>query len=83
MGAEQYGTWLLISSITVYFTLLQLGVPMAKVRFVSMYYAKGEIEKSTRLSAPILFFFYDNSWNNNAIRHWYFISDRCLLSDTC
>jgi O-antigen/teichoic acid export membrane protein len=34
LGEEQYGVWLLISSVTGYFALLQLGVPMANVRFV-------------------------------------------------
>lgn len=44
LGEEQYGVWLLISSATGYFALLQLGVPLANVRFVSKHYARGEIE---------------------------------------
>lgn len=35
LGREQYGTWLLITSITGYLSLLVMGLPMASVRFVA------------------------------------------------
>jgi O-antigen/teichoic acid export membrane protein len=57
LGEQQYGVWLLISSVTGYFGLLQLGVPLANVRYVSKYYAQNDIKKvSEVLSSNILFF---------------------------
>lgn len=35
LGQEQYGTWILVASITSYLSMLALGVPMATVRFVA------------------------------------------------
>lgn len=39
LGQEQYGTWVLITSLTSYLTMLALGIPMATVRFVARYAA--------------------------------------------
>jgi len=57
LGEEQYGVWLLISSITGYFSLLQLGVPMANVRFISQYYACNEMEKVNEVVSTNFAFF--------------------------
>jgi len=57
LGEEQYGVWLLISSMTGYFALLQLGVPMANVRFVSKYYAQGDMEKVNEVVSSNFVFF--------------------------
>lgn len=57
LGEEQYGIWLLISSITGYFFLFQLGVPMANVRFVSMYYGQNDIEKLNEVVSSNFVFF--------------------------
>ncbi|APG26442.1 hypothetical protein A7E78_00310 [Syntrophotalea acetylenivorans] len=57
LGEEQYGVWLLISSITGYFALLQLGVPLANVRFISKYYARGEIDKLNEVFSSNFAFF--------------------------
>jgi O-antigen/teichoic acid export membrane protein len=57
LGDEQYGIWLLISSITSYFFLFQLGVPMANVRFVSKYRALGEEEKVNEVVSSNFIFF--------------------------
>jgi O-antigen/teichoic acid export membrane protein len=35
LGRDLYGTWLLITSITGYLSLLAMGLPMASVRFVA------------------------------------------------
>lgn len=35
LGREQYGTWILVASVTSYLSMLALGVPMATVRFVA------------------------------------------------
>ena len=57
MGEAQSGVWLLISSVTGYFALLQLGVPMANVRFVSQYYAQGDFEKVNQTVSSNFAFF--------------------------
>lgn len=45
MGESQYGVWLLIASLTGYFSLLQLGMPISVVRHLSRYYAEKDFEK--------------------------------------
>lgn len=57
LGEEQYGVWLLISSATGYFSLLQMGVPMANVRFISKHYAKQEFDELNEVVCTNLFFF--------------------------
>ncbi len=57
LGEEQYGIWLLISSVTGYFTLIQVGVPLANVRFVSKYYAQGDYKRLNEILGTILFLF--------------------------
>jgi len=57
LGEEQYGVWLLISSATGYFSLLQMGVPMANVRFISRHYARNEYEQLNEVVCTNLFFF--------------------------
>lgn len=57
LGEEQYGVWLLISSATGFFSLLQMGVPMANVRFISKYYAKKEYDLLNEVVCTNLFFF--------------------------
>ena len=48
LGQDQYGTWILIASITSYLSMLALGVPMATVRFVARYSSGGEQEELDR-----------------------------------
>lgn len=57
LGEEQYGVWLLITSTTGYFSLLQMGVPLANVRFVSKYFAQKDYEKLSEVVCTNLFFF--------------------------
>jgi O-antigen/teichoic acid export membrane protein len=45
LGADGYGTWILITSINGYLGLLVLGVPMASVRYFAQHIAKGDDEK--------------------------------------
>jgi len=45
MGESQYGVWLLIASLTGYFSLLQLGIPISIVRHISKYYATKDYNK--------------------------------------
>lgn len=57
LGEEQYGVWLLIASITGYFALIQMGVPLANVRFISKYYAEGDFEKLNEVLGSNIFLF--------------------------
>lgn len=42
LGAEGYGTWALITSMTGYISFLALGVPMACVRYLAQHVAEGD-----------------------------------------
>lgn len=37
LGQDQYGTWILIATLTGYLSMLALGIPMATVRFVARF----------------------------------------------
>ena len=45
LGDERYGTWLLITALTGYISLLSLGVPMACVRFLAQHVTEGDTKK--------------------------------------
>ncbi len=45
LGREGYGTWTLIASMTGYFSLLALGVPMACVRYLAQHVAERDTAK--------------------------------------
>lgn len=49
LGHDQYGTWLLITSLTSYLSLLALGVPMATVRFVAKFAVGSDEEGLNRV----------------------------------
>jgi O-antigen/teichoic acid export membrane protein len=59
LGAEQYGVWLVITSLTGYLTLLQLGVPMASVRFLTQAIERGDNHQTNVVVASCagLYFF--------------------------
>lgn len=57
LGEEQYGIWIYISSVTGYFYFMQLGVPLANVKFVSKYHASNEPDKVNEVLSSNLFFF--------------------------
>ena len=48
LGADAYGTWMLITAMTGYLSLLILGVPMASVREFATHVAEGDQEKLGR-----------------------------------
>ena len=53
---EGYGVWVLVSSLSGYFSLVQMGVGPALVKYVSEYNAKGDMEAvSGTMSAGIAF----------------------------
>jgi O-antigen/teichoic acid export membrane protein len=49
LGAEGYGTWTLIVSLTGYINLMALGVPMACVRYLAGPVAKGDKPQVNRV----------------------------------
>lgn len=57
LGDEQYGVWLLIVSITGYLYLLQVGVPVASVRYLSEHYYKHEYDEYNKVLSTNLVFF--------------------------
>jgi len=48
LGQEGYGTWLLITSMTGYISLLAMGVPMACVRYLAQHVAEGDARKANQ-----------------------------------
>lgn len=57
LGNEIYGIWVLIVSITEYFTVLDLGVSTALIRFISKYEAQGNRELSRKVYSNSFVFF--------------------------
>lgn len=57
LGAELYGIWTLIIQITGYFTVLDLGVNTAIVRFISMYAAQQDEHHANEIYNTALLFF--------------------------
>lgn len=45
LGEDAYGTWMLITAMTGYLSLLVLGVPMASVRSFAQHVAEGDTKK--------------------------------------
>ena len=43
LGQSAYGLWVLVASITVYFSMLDMGFGVAQVKFVAKYRARGDI----------------------------------------
>src|SRR5687768_18505708 len=42
LGQSAYGLWILVASVTVYFSMLDMGYGVAQVRFVAKYRAHGD-----------------------------------------
>ena len=42
LGQSAYGLWILVASVTVYFSMLDLGYGVAQVRFAAKYRAQGD-----------------------------------------
>lgn len=51
LGQEQYGVWLLITSMTGYLGLLLLGIPMASVRFITRYVTEKDYDEMNAMIA--------------------------------
>ena len=57
LGSELYGIWTLIIQITGYFTVLDLGVNTAIVRFISMYVAQQDEQHANEIYNTAFLFF--------------------------
>lgn len=57
LGNENYGLWTLIGSITGYFTVLDLGVNTALVRFISKYESQKKSELARKIYSNAFIFF--------------------------
>ena len=44
LGPSAYGLWVLVASITVYFSMFDLGYGVAQVRFAAKYRAQGDVK---------------------------------------
>ncbi len=51
LGQEQYGVWLLVTSMTGYLALLLLGIPMASVRYITRYVAEKNYDEMNTMIA--------------------------------
>lgn len=51
LGQEQYGVWLLVSSMTGYLGLLLLGIPMASVRYITRYVTEKNYDEMNAMIA--------------------------------
>ncbi len=58
LGNEAYGIWVLIVSITSYFTILDFGINTAVVKYVSEYLVKRNLEKLNEISSASFTFFF-------------------------
>jgi O-antigen/teichoic acid export membrane protein len=50
LGQEQYGLWLIIAAITAYLSLLELGIPTASVRSLSVAVVNRDLVKLNRMA---------------------------------
>ncbi|MCD6461280.1 MAG: polysaccharide biosynthesis protein [Thermoplasmata archaeon] len=57
VGAEMFGIWLLVSAVTGYFGLLDLGITPSLVKYVAEYTAKKEEETINRMVNSTFIFF--------------------------
>ncbi len=57
IGIEGYGIYLLVTALTGYFSLLDLGIGTSLVKFVSEYHVKGEKEKVNGVVNTAFFIF--------------------------
>ena len=57
LGQSAYGLWVLVASITVYFSLLDLGYGVAQVRFAAKYRAEGNTVALNETASTMFFMF--------------------------
>jgi O-antigen/teichoic acid export membrane protein len=57
LGPAAYGLWMLTASVTVHFSLLDLGFGSAFVRFVAQYRARGDSRGLNEIASTLFFLF--------------------------
>lgn len=57
LGQAAYGLWVLTTSITTYFSMLDLGYGSAQVKFTAQYRALGDTDALNQTSSTIFFLF--------------------------
>src|SRR5215216_5859829 len=57
LGQSAYGLWVLVASVTVYFSMLDLGYGVAQVRFAARYRAQGDSGALNEIASTMFFMF--------------------------
>ena len=57
LGQSAYGLWVLAASITMYFSMLDLGYGVAQVKFAAQYRARRDKEGLNQIVSTLFFFF--------------------------
>ena len=53
LGQSAYGLWVLVASITVYFSMFDLGYGVAQVRFAAKYRAQGDVKALNEIASTM------------------------------
>ena len=53
LGPSAYGLWVLAASVTVYFSMLDMGYGVAQVKFAAHYRAKGDTEALNQIASTM------------------------------
>jgi O-antigen/teichoic acid export membrane protein len=53
LGQSAYGLWILVASVTVYFSMLDLGYGVAQVRFAAKYRAQGDTRALNEIASTM------------------------------
>ena len=57
LGQSNYGLWMLVASVTVYFSMLDLGYGVAQVRFAAKYRARGDTTALNEITSTMFCLF--------------------------
>ena len=53
LGQSAYGLWVLVASVTIYFSMLDLGYGVAQVRFAAKYRAQGDARALNEIASTM------------------------------
>ncbi len=57
LGAAQYGLWILVGSITVHFSVLDMGYGSSTVKFIAQYRAHRDVRALNEIASTLFFVF--------------------------
>ena len=57
LGQSAYGLWVLVASVTVYFSMLDMGYGVAQVRFAAKYRAQGDTKALNEIASTMFCLF--------------------------